>query len=296
VILACGCGGEPPAHPPFAALRATQLDSVIRRCREGLVADPDDAALHVRLAGALLDRAMLHDLNYHNLIWSSLSPFSVALADVGRPVDSLVRVSIRDTLAEAESHAAKALALKPGDPRAMSMTGRLFLALGWPAALDSMLAGATAQFESSIALDSTSAETYYGLGCALFARNRSAEALAALNKSVSLDSSVGTTYLTMGEVYYDTRNTAYAFACYENAARLGLKTSGEYLQLAYHYTDETAERKLLGRLASLRRDVPAFFKPLIRAGLNAASLYHPAIAMDLATRALEVDSSCAEAS
>ena len=295
VLLFCGCAGDPPPRTFSAASQERDLDSVIFRCRDELVATPDDAALHARLARSLVDRVMLREINYRNLSWSDPGPYGAALTDITIPLDSFPRVSIPDTLREAESHAARAVALNPGDPDAKRTLGRIYLGLGQSGPSDTMFAKASAQFEAAIALEPRSAESLYGLGCSLFRRNRPADALIALNKSVSIDSSIGSVYLTLGEVYYDTVNIAFAYACYENAARLGLTTAREYLQLAYHYLDDAAERRLLGRIAFLRRDAPAFLKPAIRAVLNAASLYHPAIAMEFASRALEIDSTYADA-
>ena len=123
----------------------------------------------------------------------------------------------------------------------------------------------------------------------------SAAAVSALNLSISFDSTNGPGYLTLGEALRDTGNITVAFACFENAARLGLPHAGDYLQLADHYIDETSERRLLGRFASLRKQAPALLKPTVRAALRMGSMYHPGIALELASHALEIDSSCAEA-
>ena len=293
--LICGCASDPAARVITAARQQHDLDSVIAGCRRDLAVSPGESALHARLALALVDRVMLRELNYRNLAWPGQNSYDIPLDEITMPLDSFPRVSIPDTLREAESHASRAVALNPFDPGARSVLGRICLGLAQPVPTDTMLPKATAEFEAAIALEPRSAEAFYGLGCSLMRRNRPAEALIALDKSVAIDSSCGSVYLTLGDAYFDTVNIPYAFACYENAARLGLATAREYLQLAYHYRDDAAERRLMGRLAFLRKDAPAFLKPVVRAGLKAASLYHPALALEFASKAIEVDSTCAAA-
>ncbi len=294
-LLTCGRAGDVSPHLRTASSRERELDSVILRCRTSLAAAPDDANLHTRLGQALLERFMLREGSFQNMAWW------VPRADLATVKNAGVRIGpgsarrLPDTLRDAASHIATALALRPDYAAAHRVMGRLYIAQGWGPPGDSMFEKATAQFDTSLVYEPSSAEGYYGLGCSLLRRNRYAEALTALNKSVSFDSSNGSAYLTLGEVYMDTGNVTVAFACYENASRLGLSTAGEYIQLAGHYIDEQAERRLLGRLASLRMQAPGFLKPTVRAGLQLISMYHPGIAMDLCSRALAIDSSCAEA-
>ncbi len=294
-LLLWSCAGDAP--PQFRTATATKrsLDSVIAACRVSLRTNDADPAIHVRLGRALLDRSMLGQTGLRNLFWSQLWESAPTLAAAGDPLDSIPPFSVMDTLRESASHAERALALKPGDPEALRLLGRLNMTFGEGSPWDSVYLKATTLFDSSIVLDRASAEGYYGLGCALFKRNRSAEALAALNKSLSIDSSNGSTYLTLGEVYLDSGNVSVAYACFENAARVGLSSAEEYLQLARHYLDEQAERRLLGRLASLRTQAPDIVRPTVRAALRTVSMYHPGIALDLCSRALAMDSSCAEA-
>ena len=294
-LLSYGCAGDPPARLRTAASRERELDSVILRCRRSLARTPGDGEIHVRLGEALLERAMLREQSYRNLIWTALWASVPALNNAGSPTDRVAAMHVLDTLREAESHVAGAIRMKPNYAAARRAMGRLYLTEGRGVPDDSMYRKATALFDTSLALEPSSAEGYYDLGCSLFKRNRSREALAALNRSLSLDSSNGSAYLTLGEVYMDSGNVAVAFACFENAARLGLKSAGEYIQIADHYMDEQAERRLLGRFGSLRTKAPDILKPTVRAGLRMLSMYHPGIAMELASRALDVDSTCAEA-
>ena len=294
-LLSYGCAGDPPSRLRTAASRDHELDSVILTSRRSLATAPEDAGIHTRLGQALLERTMAHEMSFQNMVWSAAWAGAPVLKNAGSPIDRVTSMHILDTLREAESHAATAIALKPGDAAARRILGRLYMTQGQGAPHDSMYKKATELFDSSLALDPLSAEGYYALGCSLFKRNRSHEALAAITKSLSFDSSNGSAYLTLGEVYMDTGNVIVAYACFENAARLGLATAAEYIQLADHYVDEQAERKLLGRLGSLRTMAPALLRPTVRAGLRMLSLYHPGIAMDLASRALEIDSACAEA-
>ena len=294
-LIACGCTGTPEAVPRSAAAVERELDSVITRCRDSLRLNPADAKSHASLGRALLERAMRRERGYANLSWSDPGMYGVMLKDIGRPVDSIPAVNIPDTIKESFSHVTRALALNPDDAGAHRTMGRLYMTMGVGYPGDSMYAKATAEFDTSLLLDSASAESYYGLGCTFLLRNKPAAALAALNECVSLDSSIGPAYLTLGEAYMDTGNYAFAFACFENAARLGLTSTAEYFRLAGHYADDAVERRLLGRLATLRTQAPGFFKPVIRAGLRSLSMYHPAIALDLASRALGIDSACADA-
>ena len=294
-LLTYGCAGDVPARLRTAASRERELDSVILRCRTSLAATPGDADIHIRLGEALLERVMMHEMSYRNLVWTTTWANGPTLKNAGGPLERVTGMHILDTLREAELHVRKAIAAKPDNAAARRVMGRLYMTQGRGAPGDSMYKKATASFDTSLALEPSSAEGYYGLGCSLFKRNKSPEALAAISKSLSFDSSDGAAYLTLGEVYMDTGNVTVAFACYENAARLGLATAAEYVQLADHYTDEQAEHKLLGRFGSLRIKAPDILKPTVRAGLRMLSMYHPGIAMDLTSRALEIDSSCAEA-
>ncbi|HEX7571831.1 MAG TPA: tetratricopeptide repeat protein [Bacteroidota bacterium] len=294
-LLSHGCAGDVPPHLRTAASRERELDSVILRCRTSLGAAPGDADIHTRLGEALLERVMMHEMSFRNLVWTTTWANVPILKNAGGPIDRVAAMHILDTLKEAESHIATAVATKPDNAAAWRAMGRLYMTQGWGGPGDSMYKKATALFDTSLALEPSSAEGYYGLGCSLFKRNRSPEALAALSKSLSFDSLNGSAYLTLGEVYMDTGNVTVAFACFENAARLGLKSAGEYIQIAEHYLDEQAERKLLGRFGSLRTQAPDILKPTVRAGLRMLSIYHPGIAMDLSSRALEIDSTCAEA-
>lgn len=238
---------------------------------------------------------MLHETSFHNMVWWGPLAGTGTLKNAVHKVNLRTATRLLDTLQEAESHIARAIALAPDNAAGRRMMGRLYMALGSGTPADSLYAKAAALFESSLALEPSSAEGYYGLGCSLFRQNRSPEALAAVNTSLSFDSTDGSAYLTLGEVYMDMRNVTVAFACFENAARLGLRTAGEYVQLAGHYRDDQAERLLLGRFASLRVRAPGVLGSTVRAGLRMLSMYHPGIAMELSSRALEADSSCAEA-
>jgi tetratricopeptide (TPR) repeat protein len=294
-ILTCGCAGVSGAPPRQTAAVKRGLDSVISLSRATLRVKPDDAEGHAALGRALLEREMMRQRGYGYLYWGYPSRNSIMLKDIGRPVDSVGVPDNSDAIRESFEHVARAIALNPADARARSTMGRLYMAMGSGWSGDSMYTKATAEFDASIDLDSSSAEAYYDLGCSFLRRNKPAQALAALNRSVSFDSSNGPAYLALGEAFMDTGNFAVAFTCFENAANLGLPSTEEYLRLAGHYTDDSAERRLMGRIASLRKQAPDVLKPVIRAGLRALSLYHPAIALDLASRALEIDSTCAEA-
>jgi tetratricopeptide (TPR) repeat protein len=295
VLAHCGCAGDPPARLAAGTGSERALDSVIAGCRDSLEKEDGNPGLHLRLARALLERSMLHQTQIRNMFWSQYWIDGPTIATAGDPLDSVPPLKKLDTLRDAASHAERAIALSPGYAAAYRLLGRLYMTLGSGWVGDSTYAKATAAFDSSLSLDSSSAEGYYGLGCALFRRNMQAQAIAALNKSLSIDSSNGSTYLTLGEVYLDTGNVPIAYACFENAAGLGLASAGEYIQLARHYRDEQAERRLLGRFASLRTDAPVVLRPTVRSALRMISIYHPGIALDLCSRALTMDTSCAEA-
>jgi tetratricopeptide (TPR) repeat protein len=294
-LTACGCSTHPGPSLRTAAAREIELDSTIIRCRRLLKEGTESAALHSRLAEALLERVVLRENSFTNMVWWGSGTSLYTLRNFGRSPDRATLLSLIDTLRSARAHATRALALAPRDAAAFRVLGRLCMAMGMGMPGDSLYQEATAYFDSSLALDSASAEGYYGLGCSLFKRNMTIKALAALNKSISIDSSRGSTYLTLGEAFLDTGNVTVAFACFENAARLGLTTAGEYLQLSHDYANEATERRLLGTFASLRTKAPGILKPTVRAGLRMLSMYHPGIAIDLASRALEIDSTCAEA-
>jgi tetratricopeptide (TPR) repeat protein len=294
-LMTHGCAGDPPAHPRSADSIERGLDSVIRLCRGSLAAGSEGADVHTRLGEAILEKVALRARFFRNMVWLWPGSEPGMLRNIGHRIDRISTMSLLDTLREAQSHIAAAIALKPDNGAARRIMGRLYMALSRGMPIDSLYEKATASFDTSLALEPASAEGYFGLGCSLFRRNRSAQALVALNKSLSFDSTNGSAYLMLGEAYMDTGNITFAFACFENAARLGLTTAGEYIQLAEHYTDQQAERRLLGQFAYLRTGAPGLLKPTVRAGLRFLSLYHPAIAMDICSRALEADSSCAEA-
>ncbi len=290
-----GCAGDPVVPLRTASSLEHDLDSVITACSISLRARPDDAGTLARLAGAVLDRTVIRETDFRNMAWWGPGMQLSLLKNVGRRLDRASVMSPRDTLRAAASNLERAITLERKNAAAWRMLGRLYMALGAGYNGDSMYAKATAAFDTSLLVDPSSAEGYYGLGCSLLKTNRSVRALDALNKSILYDSLNARAYLALGEAFLDTGNVTVAYACFENAGRLGLTYAHEYLQLAGHYDDEASERKLLGRFASLRKQVPPLVKPTVRSALRAVSLYHPAIVRDFASRALAIDSTCADA-
>ena len=289
------CSGDMTPRTRNAASLGREADSVIAACRRALLTRPDDADALTRCAQAMLDDVTLHDDSFRNLAWNGPDYRLSFFKYIGHRPDRASIMAPIDSLRAAASYVARAIALDRENAAAWRTMGRLDMALGTGGGKDSMYEKATAAFDTSLFLEPASAEGYRGLGCALYSRHRTAEAVSALNLSIAFDSTSGPAYLTLGEALKDTGNFTVAFACFENAARLGLARAGDYIQLARHYDDESSERRLLGRFASLRRQAPSFLKPTVRAALRMGSMYHPAIALDLASRAIGIDSTCAEA-
>jgi len=294
-FLVSGCTQVTPEGAHNVRPGQHTLDSTISYCRSSLGKHPDDADLHALLGEALFDNVR-RSANYYRVIARNefdLEP--TFLKDIGSRISQLPVRTILDTLYEAESHLLRAIALRPGQAATHRALGRIYMALGRSFLQETALDRAKEEFTASLALDSLSAEAYHGLGYCSLRQERPEEALAALEKSLDLDSSAGSTYLSLGEVYLKLEKTAIAFACFENAAKNGLAEAPEYLRLARFYTNETAERKLLGPFSFLREKASGIFKPVARTVLQSLKVYHPTIALDLCRRALAMDSSFAQA-
>jgi tetratricopeptide (TPR) repeat protein len=294
-LALCGCSGDGTPHSRTTATLERSADSVITEARMTLAGRPDDPDALLRCGKAMLDEVTLRENTFRNMAWRGPAVKLSYFQYIGHNPDHAEVLSPLDSLRAAASYVERALALDRENAAAWRTMGRLYMAMGNGNPKDSMYEDATAAFDTSLFLEPASAEGYFGLGCALYTRNRLPAAVYALNLSISFDSTNGPSYLTLGEALRDTGNVTVAFACFENAARLGLPHAGDYLQIARHYIDETSERRLLGRFASLRKQAPALLKPTVRAALRMGSMYHPGIAMELASRAIELDSSCAEA-